>query len=94
MLLIRISLGRILISNVVVGQIGTSLLYFYFYLLCYAAVLLKFTYYAQYYAQEQKLLSDYIYTILHEQFTTYNRKFLKTLLLEYISERYQVHLHA
>ena len=30
-----------------------------FYSLCYAAVLLKFTYYAQYYAQKQELLSDY-----------------------------------
>ena len=30
-----------------------------FYLLCHAAVLLKFTYYAQFYAQEQKLWSDY-----------------------------------
>ena len=30
-----------------------------FYPLCYAAVLLKFTYYAQFYAQEQELLSDY-----------------------------------
>ena len=34
----------------------TNLLCFYFYLLCYAAVLLKFTYYAQYYAPEQDLL--------------------------------------
>ena len=31
----------------------------YFYPLFYAAVFLKFTYYAQYYAQEQELLSDY-----------------------------------
>ena len=30
-----------------------------FYPLCYAAVLLKFTYYAQFYAQEQELLPDY-----------------------------------
>ena len=37
---------------------------FYFYPLCYTAVLLKFIYYAQYYAQEQELLSDYI---LHPQ---------------------------
>ena len=35
--------------------VGTSLLCFYFYLLCNAAVLLNFTYYAQ----EQELLSDY-----------------------------------
>ena len=40
-------------------RVGTSLLRFYFYPLCYAAVLLTFTYYAQYYAQEQELLSDY-----------------------------------
>ena len=41
--------------------VGTSLLCLYFYPLCYAAVLLKFTYYTQYYAQEQELvlLSDY-----------------------------------
>ena len=39
--------------------IGTSLLCFYFYLLCYAAVFLKVTYYAQYYTQEHELLSDY-----------------------------------
>ena len=32
---------------------------FYFYLLCYAAVLLKVTYYAHYYIQEQELWSDY-----------------------------------
>ena len=29
--------------------LGTSLLRFYFYPLCYAALVLKFTYYAQYY---------------------------------------------
>ena len=28
-------------------------------IICYAAVFLKFTYYAQYYTQEQELLSDY-----------------------------------
>ena len=47
-------------------DVRTNLLCFYFYPLCYAAVLLKFTYYAQYYAQEQGLSSDYIcylYTI-------------------------------
>ena len=41
-----------------VSEIGTSLLCFYFYLLCFAAVLLKSTYCAQHYAQEQEL-SDY-----------------------------------
>ena len=39
--------------------VGTSLLCFYFYPLCYVAVLLEFTYYAQYYVQEEELLSDY-----------------------------------
>ena len=39
--------------------LGTSLLCFHYHPLCYAAVLLKFTHYAQYYAQEQELLSDY-----------------------------------
>ena len=40
-----------------------------FYLLCYAAVLIKFTYYAQNYAQEEELCSlyhNYLYTNLHE----------------------------
>ena len=32
--------------------LGTGLLCLLFYLLCYAAVLIKFTYYAQNYAQE------------------------------------------
>ena len=41
------------------SRLGTSLRCFYFYPLCYAAVFLKFTYYPQYYAQEQELLSDY-----------------------------------
>ena len=45
----------ILISKNQALQVGTSLLCFYFYLLCYAAVPLEFTYYAQ----EQGLLSDY-----------------------------------
>ena len=40
-------------------RVGTSLLCFYFYPLCYAVVLLKFTYYAQYYAQEQEILPGY-----------------------------------
>ena len=40
-------------------RVGTSLLRFYFYPLCYAAVLLKFTYYAQHYAQVQELWSEY-----------------------------------
>ena len=61
--------------------------------LCYAAVLLKFTYYAQYYAQEQELLSDY-YTI-HIQFCMNNSlhvadNFIMTALLECINEWYQV----
>ena len=36
-------------------RVGTSLLRFYFYPLCYAVVLLKFTYYAQ----VQELWSEY-----------------------------------
>ena len=36
-----------------------DLLWFYFYPLCYAAVLLKFTHCAEYYTQEEELLSDY-----------------------------------
>ena len=41
------------------NQVGTGLLCFYVYPLCYAAVLLKFTCYAQYYAQALESLSDY-----------------------------------
>ena len=51
-------------------QLGISLLCVYFYLLCYAAVLLKFTYYTQCYAQEQELLSDYY--AIHIQFCINN----------------------
>ena len=70
-------------------QLGTSLLWFWFYSLCYAAVLLEFTYYAQYYAQEQKLLSDYY--AIHIQFCMYNLlhvadNFIKTVLLECINK--------
>ena len=36
-------------------NVGISLLSFYFYLLCYAAVLINFTYYAQYYAHVKDL---------------------------------------
>ena len=38
--------------------VGTNLLCFYFHLLCYAAVLINFTYYAQYYAQYYAHVSD------------------------------------
>ena len=37
------------------SPLGTSLLCLYFYLLCYAAVLINFTYYAQYYAHVKDL---------------------------------------
>ena len=40
-----------------------SLLCFYFYLLCYAAVLINFTYYAQYYAHVRDLCLG-IWTVL------------------------------
>ena len=43
-----------------------NLLCFYFYPLRYGAVPLKVTYYAQYYNQEQELLSDYY--AVHIQF--------------------------
>ena len=65
-------------SNQSLSPLGTSLLCFHFYTLCYAAVPLKITYYAQCYAQEQELLSDYyvLYAVLHEQFTTCSTLFL------------------
>ena len=39
---------------------------FYFYPLCYAAELLKFIYYAQYYAQVLESLSDYIMLFIYK----------------------------
>ena len=71
-----------------VFQLETSLLCFYFYPLCYAAVLLKFTYYAQ----EQELLSDYY--AFYMQFWMNNSlhvadNFIRTVLLECINGRYQ-----
>ena len=45
-----------------------SLLCFHFYPLCYTAVLLKFTYSAQYYAQEQEFWSDYYVSYVHYKF--------------------------
>ena len=52
----------------------------------------KITYYAQYYAQEQELLSDYY--AFYMQFCMSNsvhvaNNFIKTVLLECINERYQ-----
>ena len=72
-----------------ISEIGTTLLCFYFYLLCFAVVLLKSTYYAQHYAQEQELLSDY-YGI-YIQFCMSNslhvtESFIKTVLLECINK--------
>ena len=55
-----------------------------FYLLCYAAVLIKFTYYAQNYAQEYELCLvyyHYLYTNLHKEVNTYSRQFRNTVLL-------------
>ena len=72
-------------------QLGTSILCFY--PLRYAAVLLKFTYHAHYYTQEQQLLSDYYDVYL--QFCTNNSlniadNFIETVLLECINERYPI----
>ena len=68
--------------------VGTDLLCFYFYPLCYAAVLLKFTYYAQYYAQEQELYA------IHTQFCMNNSLHVaETVLLECIKEWYQSRLY-
>ena len=71
--------------------LGTSLICYYFYPLCYVAVLLKFTYYAQYYAPEQNYtLSDYY--AVYMQFCMNNSLhvgFLKTVLFKCINEKYQ-----
>ena len=55
-------------------------------------MLLKFAHYAQYYAKEQELLSDYY--AIHIQFCMNNSlhladNFYKTVLLECINERCQ-----
>ena len=42
---------------VLASLLGTSLLCLFSYLLCYAAVFIKFTYYAQNYAQEKLCLA-------------------------------------
>ena len=50
----------------IILALGTSLLCLLFYLLCYASVLIKFTYHTQNYAQEQELCLvyyHYLYTI-------------------------------
>ena len=58
-------------------------------------MLLKFTYYAQYYAQEQELLSDYY--VIYVQICMNNTlhvedNFKKTDLLECIKKLYQCRL--
>ena len=68
--------------------LGTSLLCFYFYPLCYATVLLKLTYYAQYYAQKEELLSKY-YTFYMQFFMNNSLQvtdnfYILTVLLECI----------
>ena len=74
------------------SQLGTSLLCFYSYSLCYATVLLKFTYYAQ----EQELFSDYYAFICNYawQFTTCSKQFLYKLLLECINESTSILYHT
>ena len=77
-------------DSIVLVTLGNSLLCVYFYPLCYAAVLLKFTYYTQYYAQEEELSSDYY--AFYIQFCMSNSlhvedNFIKTVLLECINER-------
>ena len=69
--------------------LGTSLLCFYFYPLCYAAVLIKFTYYVCSRTKIVVRLCCSLCTILHEQFTTCSRKLYKTVLLECFKERYK-----
>ena len=73
--------------------LGSSLSCFNFYLLYYAAVLIKFTLYAHYYAQEQEFLSDYY--AFYMQCCMSNSlhvadSYIETALLECINERYQI----
>ena len=80
-----------MLPNTSASWLGTSLLRFYRYPLCYAAVLLKFTYCAQYDVQEEEM-SDYY--AFYMQFYMSNSlhvtdNSIKTVLLECINERYQ-----
>ena len=56
-------------------------------------MLLKFTYYAQHYAQEQELLSDYyaihIQLCMNNSLHVADNSYIKTALLECINEKYQ-----
>ena len=66
-----------LVADKWVYLVGTGLLCLFLYLLCYAAVLIKFTYYAQNYAQEKELCLvyyQYLYAKFHEQVTAYSRQ--------------------
>ena len=90
-------LASVLILVIVLAHsvLGTSLLCFYFYSLCYAAVLLKFACYAQYHAQEQELLSNYVAIDL--QFCMTNLlnvadNLILTVLLECIYESMLYHM--
>ena len=64
--------------------IGTGLLYLFFYLLCYAAVLKFLTYYAQYYAHVKNCA--YKLTVLLEYIHLYQKVIfcVVSVLLEYI----------
>ena len=70
--------------------VGSSLFCFCFYSLCYAAVLLKFICYAQYYAQEQELLWDY-YAFYKQICMSSSLHVVDNFIkrLECINERYQ-----
>ena len=88
----NIEYDRLLFKHCACSKVGTSLLCFYFHLLCYAAVLLKFTYYTQYYAQEQGLWSEYyaicIQVCINNSLHIANN-LRKTVLLQCIYEWYQ-----
>ena len=80
-----------MLANTSASWLGMSLFCFYRYPLCYAAVLLKFTYCAQYDTQEQEM-SDYY--AFYKQFCMSNSlhvtdNSIKTGLLECNNERYQ-----
>ena len=81
-----------IIKNYCLLQSRTRLLCFYFYPLCYAAVLLKSTYYAQECIWE--LWSDHHafdmqFCMNNSLHVADNCNFIKTVLLECINERYQ-----
>ena len=74
---LQVHVRDFIINVLTASKLGTSLLCFYFYPLCYAAVLVKFTYYTQ----EQEFLSDY-YAFINGNSLHVADNFIHNVLLE------------